>query len=84
LSLFIIFLHAFFSPLCLFLYFASLLPPQVHNSFLDWFDKSTPSQHPVFGKVTSGMDIVLKIQNVKTDSNDKPVTPVVVNSITVA
>jgi len=56
----------------------------VHNSFLDWFDKSTPSQHPVFGKVTSGMDIVLKIQNVKTDSNDKPVTPVVVNSITVA
>ena len=24
----------------------------VHNSFLDWFDKSTPSQHPVFGKVT--------------------------------
>ena len=20
-----------------------------HNSFLDWFDKSTPSQHPVFG-----------------------------------
>eukprot|EP01041_Mallomonas_annulata_P006268 gene6268-12688_t len=23
----------------------------VHNSFLDFFDKSTPSQHPVFGKI---------------------------------
>ena len=23
----------------------------VHNSFLDWFDKSSGSQHPVFGKV---------------------------------
>ena len=22
-----------------------------HNSFLDWFDRSTPSAHPVFGKV---------------------------------
>jgi cyclophilin family peptidyl-prolyl cis-trans isomerase len=59
-------------------------PLQVHNAFLDWFDKSTESQHPVFGKVVSGMDIVLKIQNVKTDSNDKPVKPVVVNSITIA
>ena len=23
----------------------------VHNSFLDYFDKSTPSKHPVFGQV---------------------------------
>lgn len=22
-----------------------------HNSFLDWFDNSSPSEHPVFGKV---------------------------------
>ena len=33
-----------------------------HNAFLDWFDKSTPSQHPVFGKVTEGMDVVKKLE----------------------
>lgn len=37
-----------------------------HNSFLDWFDRSTPSQHPVFGKVTEGMDIVKKIETLGT------------------
>jgi hypothetical protein len=26
-----------------------------HNSFLDWFDNSTPSAHPVFGKVCFGI-----------------------------
>mmetsp|Transcript_20511 Transcript_20511/g.24292 ORF Transcript_20511/g.24292 Transcript_20511/m.24292 type:complete len:187 (+) Transcript_20511:33-593(+) len=56
----------------------------VHNSFLDWFDKSTPSQHPVFGKVVDGMDVVLAIQSVRTDGSDKPVKPVVMNSITMA
>ena len=33
----------------------------VHNNFLDWFDRSSPSAHPVFGKVTEGMDVVMKI-----------------------
>jgi cyclophilin family peptidyl-prolyl cis-trans isomerase len=33
-----------------------------HNAFLDWFDRSTPSQHPVFGKVTEGMDVVKKLE----------------------
>lgn len=56
----------------------------VHNSFLDWFDRSTPSQHPVFGKVVTGMDVVLKIGDVKSDGNDKPVKPVVMNSVTIA
>jgi cyclophilin family peptidyl-prolyl cis-trans isomerase len=26
-----------------------------HNAFLDWFDNSTPSAHPVFGKVSQGV-----------------------------
>ena len=32
----------------------------IDNSRLDWFTPG-PSRHPVFGKVTSGMDIVKKI-----------------------
>jgi len=118
----------------------------VHNSFLDFFDKSTPSQHPgthkinndhlvnahipttprletlsphtlsvwysihshkvcddfileierffplllihilpaVFGKVASGMDIVMAINNVKCDRNDRPLTPVMVQSVTIS
>eukprot|EP00596_Hydrurales_sp_CCMP1899_P007447 CAMPEP_0119040144 /NCGR_PEP_ID=MMETSP1177-20130426/9995_1 /TAXON_ID=2985 /ORGANISM="Ochromonas sp, Strain CCMP1899" /LENGTH=181 /DNA_ID=CAMNT_0007004907 /DNA_START=80 /DNA_END=625 /DNA_ORIENTATION=- len=55
----------------------------VHNGFLDWFDKSTPSQHPVFGKVSSGMDILMAINKVKTDGDDRPLTPVQVQTVTI-
>ena len=51
-----------------------------HNSFLDWFDNSTPSAHPVFGKVTKGMDLVAKISKVQT-RNDNPVVPIKMISI---
>jgi cyclophilin family peptidyl-prolyl cis-trans isomerase len=37
----------------------------VHNSFLDFWDKSTPSQHPVFGKVVKGMDVVNNINRTR-------------------
>lgn len=39
--------------------------------------------YTVFGQVTEGMDIVDKIAAVETDSNDKPVKDVVINSIDV-
>jgi peptidyl-prolyl cis-trans isomerase B (cyclophilin B) len=40
-------------------------------------------QHTVFGKVVDGMDVVDKIASVPTDSNDKPLTPVIIKHITI-
>lgn len=37
--------------------------------------------YAAFGKVIEGMDVVDKIANVKTDSNDKPLTPVVMKKV---
>lgn len=39
-------------------------------------------QYAAFGKVTEGIEVVDKIAEVQTDSSDKPVTPVVIQSIT--
>src|SRR6188474_2453590 len=54
----------------------------VHNSYLDWF---TPGQskHPVFGKITSGMDVVSKIGTTPTAAGDRPKTPVKMNKVTI-
>lgn len=40
-------------------------------------------EYAAFGKVISGMDVVEKIENVKTGSNDAPEKDVVIKSITV-
>lgn len=55
----------------------------VHNDYLDWFTPGR-SRHPVFGKITSGLDVVKKIETVPTAAgNNRPNTPVQVKKITV-
>jgi cyclophilin family peptidyl-prolyl cis-trans isomerase len=44
------------------------------NSFLN-------TKHTVFGKVTTGMDVVGKIESTPVDSTDKPLTSVVIEKI---
>ncbi len=47
-----------------------------NNNFLD-------SKHTVFGKVTSGMDVVEAIENTPVGANDRPVSPVIIERVTV-
>jgi len=47
------------------------------NSFLD-------HKHTVFGKVTSGMDVVTAIEGTPTGAQDRPVEPITITSVTVA
>lgn len=44
------------------------------NNFLD-------GKHTVFGKVISGMDIVTEIENTPTDGSDRPLSPVIIESV---
>ena len=53
----------------------------VHNHYLDWFTAG-PSKHPVFGKVTQGLDVVAKIGKAPT-KNDRPTTPIKMVKITI-
>ena len=55
----------------------------VPNPYLDWFSPG-PSKHPVFGKVTDGMDVVHQIESTATAPGDRPVTPVQVSKVTIS
>jgi cyclophilin family peptidyl-prolyl cis-trans isomerase len=46
------------------------------NNFLD-------TKHTVFGKVTSGMDVIMEIEKVDTFPNDRPIEPVIITNIAI-
>ena len=46
-------------------------------------NNSLDTKHTVFGKVTSGMDVVQAIENVVTEGPDRPVEDVIIESITI-
>jgi cyclophilin family peptidyl-prolyl cis-trans isomerase len=52
--------------------------------FIMQTDTPLPHAYTIFGKVISGMDVVNAIDAVGTDQNDKPLTPVVMKTVTVA
>lgn len=54
-----------------------------HNSYLDWFSPGQ-SRHPVFGRITEGLDVVQKIETSPTGPGDRPTTPIQVVKISVA
>ena len=47
-------------------------------------DTPLPHDYTIFGKVVAGQDVVDAIGNVKTDSGDKPLSPVVIEKATVS
>jgi peptidylprolyl isomerase len=53
-----------------------------HNDYLDWFTHGN-SKHPVFGRITQGMDVVNKIGTCNTGAGDRPNPPIQVRSITI-
>ena len=53
-----------------------------NNANLDWFSGGS-SKHPVFGRITEGMDVCIAISKVPTN-NDNPSTPIMMKSITIA
>ncbi len=54
-----------------------------HNAFLDWWDNSAPrSKHPVFGKITEGMDVIKAIEGFGS-AQGTPQRPVEMVSVTI-
>lgn len=54
-----------------------------HNDSLDFFSPG-PSKHPVFGKVTDGLDVLTSIETTPTDGGDRPQSPVQMIKVTIS
>ncbi|MEY3784543.1 MAG: Peptidyl-prolyl cis-trans isomerase-like 1 [Candidatus Parcubacteria bacterium] len=55
----------------------------VDNTGLDFDKEPSTSQHPVFGRVIAGMDVVDAIGQVKTNQRGLPDEPIVIESVTI-
>src|SRR5437764_3918497 len=51
--------------------------------FIMHADYPLPASYSKFGRVIEGQDVVNAIANVQTNPNDKPITPVVMESVTI-
>mgnify|MGYP000216532675 FL=1 len=51
--------------------------------FIMHTDYPLPYQYTIFGKVTEGLDVIDQIAMIETDSSDKPLNDVIINSITI-
>ncbi|SDN64583.1 peptidylprolyl isomerase [Acetanaerobacterium elongatum] len=58
---------------------AQVIDKYKENGGTPWLDK----KHTVFGQVIEGMDVIDAMVKVKTDSNDKPLEDILINSIEV-
>jgi cyclophilin family peptidyl-prolyl cis-trans isomerase len=52
------------------------------NAFLDWWNRSTPSKHPVFGKISEGYDVIKQVESRGT-RNGRPTRPVQMITVTI-
>ncbi|KAG7363206.1 cyclophilin type peptidyl-prolyl cis-trans isomerase [Nitzschia inconspicua] len=52
------------------------------NRHLDWWNGSSESAHPVFGKIVEGYEIIKKIEGVEI-SAEQPVNPIKMISVTI-
>lgn len=55
----------------------------VNNTYLDFDQAPLTSKHPVFGMVIEGFNIVEDIGNVSVNAQNRPITPVVMDSLRV-
>jgi cyclophilin family peptidyl-prolyl cis-trans isomerase len=47
-------------------------------------DYGLPPNYTIFGRLTGGEDVLDKIAGAQTGAQDRPVTPVTINSVTIA